>query len=507
VPKPAVPEAELRLVTDSDWTPPPLFTPAATSTPASAEAGDTPMPTLDDSDPLQERLNVDRTAHDLIAETATKRRQDEMLALGRDATAKRHQRAAEEARRIESASREKKRRQAARALGIAAFGVPAFAIAWLQFMPLNGYLPDAQKALSDRLNQPTTISTLRYVLLPTPRVVLEGVRIGAAQAIQVDRVEAYAWPTAFISGPLVFDTVAATGVSIDPGMLGLIPTWTGGRAAGAVHSSRLKLSDVKLSGPDAKIEGMGGEVSFAPNGTVQKAVLANDNLKLEIAPQQNGVRVALTAQDWRPPFGPGFTFSHVTLEGIADKQQFATTALSGRIGGGNMTGTLAARWEGPMIVGGEFTLQGARLDDLISGVSPDFRAKGVLGMKARYAMQADSASGLMEKPLLEGTFGIVRGELTGIDLVRAVQTGGGALNGGRTAFDELKGSVQVNGGRYSYRDVQLSSGPLEATGSVDVTPGGQLSGRVNAVLSSRAAVMARGAYTIAGTVKDPKLVR
>ncbi|MDB5903438.1 MAG: hypothetical protein JWM26_2316 [Betaproteobacteria bacterium] len=500
-------ETQLALAEDTDWSAQ-RTAPAAASTPApSAAAGNAPMPTLDDDDPLQERLNVDRAAHDLIAESAAKRREADVLALGRDAMDKRRQRQADDARRAEFSLREKQRRRVARALGIAAIGVPAFAILWLQFMPLNGYVHQAERALSERLNQPTTISTLRYVLFPTPRVVLEGVRIGAAHGIHVERVDAHAWPTAFISGPLVFDTVEAKGVGMDPGMLGLIPTWTGGRSAGAVHSTRLKLIDVKLRGADAKVGGMSGEVSFAANGTVNQAVLANENLKLEIAPRQNGVRVVLDAQDWRAPFGPAFAFSHLRLEGIADRQQFATTTLSGRIGGGDLTGTLAARWEGPMIVGGEFTLQGARLDDLISGLSAGFRAKGVLNAKARYAMQADSASGLMEKPLLEGTFAVTRGELTGIDLVRAVQTGGGALNGGRTAFDELKGSVQLNGGRYSYRDLRLSSGPLEATGYVDVAPGGQLSGRVNAALSSRSAVMARGTYTVAGTVKDPKLER
>jgi hypothetical protein len=500
-------ETQLALAEDTDWSAQRAAT-APASTPApTAAAANTATPTLDDGDPLQERLNVDRAAHDLIAEAAARRRDADVLALGRDAVDKRRQRQADDARRAEFSLRENKRRRVARALGIAAIGVPAFAILWLQFMPLNGYVPEAQRALSERLNQPTTIATLRYVLFPTPRLVLEGVRIGAAHGIHVDRVDAHAWPTAFISGPLVFDTVEAKGVGIDPGMLGLIPTWTGGRSAGAVHSTRLKLSDVKLNGRDAKVEGMSGEVSFAANGTVSQAVLANDNLKLEIAPRKNGVGVVLDAHDWRAPFGPAFTFSHLRLEGIADKQQFATTTVSGRIGGGDLTGTLAARWEGPMIVGGEFTLQGARLDDLIPGLSADFRAKGVLNAKARYAMQADSASGLMEKPLLEGTFAVTRGELTGIDLVRTVQTGGGALNGGRTAFDELKGSVRLNGGRYSYRDLRLSSGPLEATGYVEVAPGGALSGRVNAALSSRSAVMARGSYTVAGTVKDPKLER
>jgi hypothetical protein len=121
-------------------------------------------------------------------------------------------------------------------------------------------------------------------------------------------------------------------------------------------------------------------------------------------------------------------------------------------------------------------------------------------------MQADSASGLMARPLVQGTFAMTRGELGGMDLARAVQLPGTPV-GGRTAFDELKGSVQIDGNRYSYRNMQLTSGPLEATGTIDVAPGGQLSGRVDAQISSRASVVARTSFAVRGTVKDPQLAR
>ncbi|HEV7800804.1 MAG TPA: hypothetical protein VGP15_06990, partial [Burkholderiales bacterium] len=477
---------------------------AAAATPAAA--GEKVAPTLNEDEPLHERLNVDRTAHDLLAETADVRRKTEVAELGRSAVAARRQRQEEDDRRTAGALRHRRQRRATRAFGLGLVGVPALIVAGLQFVPMNGYLPDAQKALSERLNQPVTISTLRYVLLPSPRLVLEGVRVGSAQGIRVDRVDAHAWPMTIAAEPKVFSEVEATGVSIDPGMLGAIPSWTGGRSATAVHVSRLKLKDVKLSMRESEIAGLNGAVTFAANGTVQQAVLANDKVKIEITPQQSGVRVLLNAHDWRPPFGPPVAFSHLTVDGIADRQQFGTTELSARIGGGSLTGTLAARWEGPMTVGGEFKLQGAKIDEVVPLVVPDFRMKGTLGASGRYAMQADSATGVPGKPLVEASFTITRGELPSFDIARAIQSGN-AGRGGRTPFDELKGTVHVNAGQYRYRNLQLSSGPLSARGNVDIASGGQISGHIEAAMEARGSTVARSAFGLAGTAKDAQLVR
>jgi hypothetical protein len=485
---------------------------AATAPAAAADADNgAPQktdPTLeaDRDEPLHERLNVDRTAHDILVESADERRKTEAAALSRQAADMRRQRKDEEARRVAFAQREKRRRGVGRALFAAAVGVALLAIAWLQFVPLDSHRAEAQQALSARLNQPTTISTVRYVLLPSPRIVLEGVRIGAAHAVHVDRVDARAWPAQFISGPLELSTVDASGVTIDPGMLATIPAWTGGRNANTVHVSKLRLSDVKLGGADAKSEAMNGEIDFAANGTVSAAAFHNDTVQLEIVPQKSGVGVVLNARNWRVPFGPAVTFSYLTVEGIVDKARFGTTRLEGRIGGGEVTGTLAARWDGPTLVGGELKVQGTRIEQAAQQLAPNLRVKGVLSAHVRYAMQADSASGLMEKAMVEGTFALTRGEVGDIDLARAVQSPGTPTRG-RTTFDELKGSVQITGNQYSYRNLQLTSGPLEATGFVDVSPSGQLNGRIDAQVTARSAVMARSVFALRGTVKEPQLVR
>ena len=106
---------------------------------------------------------------------------------------------------------------------------------------------------------------------------------------------------------------------------------------------------------------------------------------------------------------------------------------------------------------------------------------------------------------MDGAFTVSGGELNNVDLVRALQTARAAgLRGGKTRFDNLTGTLQINGNNYSYRQLQLTSGPMSASGNVDVSAGA-LSGRINAELGTKGVVVARGALAPTGTLRDPVL--
>jgi hypothetical protein len=82
-----------------------------------------------------------------------------------------------------------------------------------------------------------------------------------------------------------------------------------------------------------------------------------------------------------------------------------------------------------------------------------------------------------------------------------------AKGGGSTRFDALTGSAQVARGHYAFRQLQLASGPLGGTGSVDLLPGGELKGRVNMFFAMPGAETTRLALNVSGTAKEPMLTR
>ena len=79
------------------------------------------------------------------------------------------------------------------------------------------------------------------------------------------------------------------------------------------------------------------------------------------------------------------------------------------------------------------------------------------------------------------------------------------VRGGKTGFNSLAGSMRLANQSYSYRQLQLSSGPMNASGSVDIAPNGNLSGRISTELGSKTVVVARGNLSITGTLKTPVL--
>ncbi|MES2561457.1 MAG: hypothetical protein V4637_01900, partial [Pseudomonadota bacterium] len=175
-------------------------------------------------------------------------------------------------------------------------------------------------------------------------------------------------------------------------------------------------------------------------------------------------------------------------------------------GGGLLTGHLSARWEGPLNLVGQFELKGARLDEILPRDVPALNLKGVLHLNASYAMHADAKTGLLKPQQIDASFAVTRGELMNTDLLRAIQSAGSPTAGGRTPFDTLKGAVTLSQATYSYRDMHLSSGLVGASGNFDVAPDGRLSGRINAEMRARGAVV-RAPLKLSGTLQGSRLSR
>ena len=123
------------------------------------------------------------------------------------------------------------------------------------------------------------------------------------------------------------------------------------------------------------------------------------------------------------------------------------------------------------------------------------------GLTAKSALKT-----LFETSAAEASFTVETGELINVDVVRAIQSPAtGGTRGGKTKFDSLTGSVSINSGRYTYKHLQMTSGPLNANGSINVGGDGSIAGRLNAELGSKGLVVARGSLGITGSIRDPLL--
>ncbi|RPJ47118.1 MAG: hypothetical protein EHM16_07125 [Betaproteobacteria bacterium] len=481
----------------------------------------------------EERAKVEAVArvmqeHELrdSAERTVKSRVDEELrARARAATEADARYRAEAAERAKAAAAERKLRMDAEArdaassirresnprrkLAMAGVGlllVVAGSLGTLQLMPLGGYVPAVQELMTQRLKQPVRISNMRYTVYPEQMLFLEKVSIGNAQQIKAEIVTIPMMPWSLLLGEREFDTVGANAVVIEHAGLDLLPALASAADRTALQVRQLTLKAVKISGLAIDTPQFESTLTFGRDGAVQKMRLSDGKMTVDATPKDGGLAVNINAREWQLPLGPGLQFSDLSATAQVDRRQATVTAIDGRLGGGRIKGTLKATWAGDIAVEGEFNLENGRLQELLSAYTREFSATGALNANGSYAMQGKTLKSLFDASSAEVAFKVGNGELNNVDVVRAIQAPSASGNrGGKTRFDALSGALSASNGRYHYKQLQLTSGPLNAGGNIVVGSDGTLSGRINAELGAKGLVVARGGLTVTGAVRDPVL--
>jgi len=391
--------------------------------------------------------------------------------------------------------------------GFGALGALVLGVGLLHVVPLTGYVGAVQELMSERLQAPVSVSSVRYALLPSPRLTLERVTVGKLQEIKIDDIVVEAGPLALITGARDFDSVTVNSVRAEEDALALIPGWLRPRTGGQpLNVRRLKLTSVRIALKGVDIAPFDADVALAADGALKDALLSHGSLRVKLSPKGNAISVALEARNWKPPLGPDVIFDDLTVGAVFDAQHASFTSIEGRLGSGTVKGTAKASWASGIRVAGSFNVTNGELSQLLPSFTRDFTATGTLTASASYELRGAALPSLFDAPRVEANFTLEKGVLNNVDIVRGVQgTARDGVRGGRTSYNELGGTLQVANNTYSYRQMRMSSGAMQAAGNFDISPNGELSGRISAELGSKSVVVARANLTVAGNLKTPVL--
>jgi len=355
---------------------------------------------------------------------------------------------------------------------------------------------------------PVSIANVRYALLPSPTLTLERVTVGKLREIKIDKIGVNAGPFALLSDTKDLDDIEVDTIAADQDALAMVPAWVQPRSgAQPMTLRRVRLKAIKLSLRDIEIPQFDADVSIGNNGAVLRAMLSSGSLRADLSPKDKAWRATIQGHNWQAPLGPALIFDDIDIVAVIEAGQANLTNIEGKVGGrGTLKGAAKASWGSGIRVDGEFSVANGDMKSLMASYTRDFSITGALTTNATFSFQGASLKTLFDAPKVEATFSIERGELNNVDIVRAVQSPSrDGARGGKTRFESLTGSAVVNDKGYSYRRLQLASGAMNATGNVDVGSNGDLAGRVNAELGSKALVVARGNLTVAGSLKTPLL--
>ncbi len=383
--------------------------------------------------------------------------------------------------------------------------VVALVMGGLQVVPMNAYVPSIEKLASAHLKEPVSIGSMHVSVLGGFEIILQNVKIGTAQDVKIEKVSVSPEFGSAFADVKIVNKMQLESATLAEEVLPRLPKWLDAAIADrTLQIGRIVAKSTKVESRSAKLPTFDVDLAFSPEGSIQKALVSatDGKVNVELVPRDNQVDIALNAsKGWVPPVGPQIEFTDLTLKATANHQRITIEKFESLLYGGAAKGSAMMVWGGPWSIEGEVTTQRIELQHLMAVFTRDAKSTGQLESSLRYAMSSQTLATLFDAPRIDGNFEVKKGDMDGVDLVRALQSGGrGVTQGGATRFEEITGTLNLAAGRYTYRNVKLASGLLSATGAFDVSPSKNVSGRIAVELRSQAAQI-RGNFTVDGDLK------
>jgi hypothetical protein len=227
---------------------------------------------------------------------------------------------------------------------------------------------------------------------------------------------------------------------------------------------------------------------------------SKDGLEAKLAPKGKEIEVALKAEALTPPFLKGVTFADFAAKGTATADGLKLRAWDSRLFDGVVSGTLEMRWGAQWSASG--TIVGKSVNAAV--LAPALLSAGKAEAKGSYTMSGSDPAAMQKAARLEGSFTLSKGVLGSFDLSRGIQTKGKQASG-RTLFSEMSGEGVYDAGRVALRNLNMGAGKMNAAGTLDISPEGNLSGRIVADVESGPRGISE-TFNLVGTVKEPRLV-
>jgi len=383
--------------------------------------------------------------------------------------------------------------------------VVALVVGGIQVIPMNTYIPSIEKLASDHIGEPVTIGSVRISVFGGFSMKLDNVKVGTTQDVKIDKVELSLDLGSVFGEVKVIRNINFESVSVAQEVLPRLPKWMDAAVSDQnVQVKRAVFKGVKLESRTVKLPNFDAAFDLSPEGAIQTVALeaVDGKLSVQITPRGKEFDIAVTTgKGWIPPIGPQIEFTDFTAKAVASRNQIRVDEFRALLYAGTAKGSALINWGGPWSIEGQLSSERIALEELMSVFTRNAKSSGQLEATLHYSMAAPDLATLFDMPRIDGTFVIRKGGLDGVDLVRALQTGGRPkVQGGSTWFDEISGAVSVAGGRYQYRNLKLAAGLLSATGGFEVFPSKDVNGGVFIELRSQAAQI-RGNFIIGGNLR------
>ncbi len=154
-----------------------------------------------------------------------------------------------------------------------------------------------------------------------------------------------------------------------------------------------------------------------------------------------------------------------------DRSRAVVTLGQVSIFGGSVTGQLVANNRNGLSVGGDVAANQIEMQRVLSDLAGITRLSGPANARVAFLGVGQTMDAIMRSLSGDGSLGIGRGVISGIDLDRLMRTGDGS--GGTTVFDSLTASYTMQGGNVQNEDLLLLLANFRAEGAGRIGLGAQ----------------------------------
>jgi len=375
-------------------------------------------------------------------------------------------------------------------------------IGGIQVAPLSAYAPEMEKLASERIGEPVRIGAVHASLFPGFHLKPENVTVGQQQDVRVPGMTAYMDIGSVFGGEKLIKTLELEQVHATEDALGRVPGWLANTTS-AIKVRKIVLRNTKLEVRGAEVPAFNAQLFLAPDGSLTRATIdtLDGHFDAELLNIASGAEVSARVKNFSLPLGPALEVSEGTAKGVLNGNQIRLSEMTLYLYGGQAKGQAALTWGSSWTLEGDFELKRVDLGTGMKALKIDIPSEGLLDAKGNYALQANSLPALFDNPRVEANFSAQKGALSGFDLVRALQapTRDG-VQGGKTKFDDLSGTISVAGAHYSYGNARLHAGLLNANGACEVMPNREINGRAYVELRSSSNVV-KNTFRITGNLK------
>jgi uncharacterized protein involved in outer membrane biogenesis len=380
------------------------------------------------------------------------------------------------------------------------------------FISVNDYIPQIEKAASERLKEPVKIEKLSIALLPLPHLTVDGITVGKTQDLTVGKVTATPAFWSLFSTPKVIRSLEIDKLVLTQAGLDKIPAWTKSDkpdepAAVLVQSIKLDDATLKLAksafGPfDARL--------VLTRGGLENASIETRDGKLKAIVKPDGKEKYLidaNAKSWSLPVGPAILFDELQIKGVATTAEADLSEVRAKLYGGTIAGKTTVAYKKGMQLKGNLDVSQVEVKALLQALGKPPTMSGRLTARPVFSASAAQADQLASAMHMETPFDVQNGVLHGVDITRAatsfISKDGG--KGGETRFDKLSGHLVLDRGTRRFTNLNIVSGSLAADGAVTISAKDELSGKINAKVSATKLASASVPLNVTGTVQSPML--